>query len=258
MSRPVVLVLSACLAGCLALVGCGDSEPTPSPVTIRVLDADGKPLAAAVAYALGRKDAEAGAASWKGAEGTLELPPEAEGSTLLIAAPGHLVQRVEDVRGTVEVVLPPGHLVRLQIHHEVPLPEPPIHVVMRIRPTGKLEAPGSDETPFSAGDVLDWMSCPAPAEEAFPAFPRRGFGFAVSQAQAAAGVHLPLAGRYSVQWGLFDTAAGTWYTLAERTGIEIGVDERREAHDFKLRITKADLELNLEKLRESIERQRAK
>lgn len=243
------------LAGLLS--ACGDDTPVatpPAPVHVRIVDTAGAAVPSVAVHVRAQPGAEDSPGTWDAERATLTLPPSARGWNLLLTAPGHVALPVEDVRADRDVVLPAGWHVKMHVLADVPLPESPVHVVLRLRPAPSFEHPVLESGGLSRGQLINLVTCATEPDLALKTPPREVFGLALSRAQAEAGVFLPLAGRYSVHWGLFDEKAGTWFGLSG--GIEVGVTERAAPQDFNLRITPKDLAATQKGLQEGIERQR--
>ncbi len=234
------------------------AEPAPEPTEVRrpiriqVVDTEGKAIPYArvfVSKDVEAPDAEAG--TWDAEAATLELPFTGEGRTLMVQARGFKTQRVSDVIGDRQVTLEPGYLARFVIVGDASLPAPPIALYVRLNP---LPADGVDVTTEQANTILDLMEAVEEVPGSVPEPPRAGFGLLLSAERAAAGVRLPIPGRYVAKWGLMDEKVGTWYGLYEHPVV---VDDRAGVARLEIPITDEGISRTLEHLREQIQRMRS-
>lgn len=261
-----LLVLLVAAVILLVVAMSKDKAPTPTPtpppdespgelrrpVVVQVVDARDEPIQHARVFVFQDVDAPSGeAGTWNPDTASLSLPFTGEPRTLVAQARGYRTQQIEDVVGDRTIRLEPGYLARVVITGDAALPAPPIAIYVRLNPEphegGILSREESDT-------ILDLMGVVQPAEGAVPEAPRAGFGLLLPAARAAAGVRMPLAGRYVVKWGFMDEKAGTWYGLSEHI---IEVKEDSPSTRFEIPLTDEAVAATLAKLREEIAKMNA-
>lgn len=231
--------------------------PEPATLTVRVLDSTGEPARSAQAFLLQRSsDAPGGA--WDPASATFTVPAHQAPARVLVGAPGHRMGEVTDVDGNLEVTLRPGVQVRILLEGRELLEGEGHLVMLRLRPVPGLDGllPGAGAV--DRGTLVSWIQPLLAPPEVFKTLTREEFGVALTAEQAEHGVRLPAPGRYSVHWGVLAAEQGTWFTLEDRTGKVLGVQDRSEPTSYALRITPEGAEQTLKGLKEWIARVQAR
>jgi hypothetical protein len=206
--------------------------PRP-PLEIRVVGEQGKPLPGAeIRLRRGPGEGVRPGETWDPEQSLLTLPASGAPYAFAVLAPGRRLELLEGVADNRTVVLERGYVVRLRLSSAVPPVEEPLAIVMKV-------TPGAD-LPSEAGlDLSDLMEVRDAGQSDTPPLPRRGFGFAVSRQDGAAGILLPHAGTYAVTWGLLDKKAGTWFALQEGSRTEFQVADTADVQVFEVPVDEA-------------------
>jgi len=242
--------------------GAGEALETPpvsGPATVRIRDAEGKVIPGAQAFVAQAPDApieEAG--TWDAESGTLSLPAlpadatgAAAGRRVIVQARGYRTLVLDDVRGEIEGVLRPGIALRLVVAGQPVLPGLPYRLYFQLRPDPESWEGMSDDQRQVLVDLMEATT--PPPEDVLPST-RMGFGFEVSREQAEAGVLLPIPGRYTVRWGLLDTAHAMWYSRLKGTTQTVEVPDQDEPVVVEIEVTTEQAEATKRELDEIRER----
>ncbi len=213
------------------------------PIVVTVVDEAGAVVPGAEAFVRSEPGAaDAPGTTWSPEDGRLELPWSGAPRSVVVQAPGFRMLRADDVRGDRRLVLRPGYVVRLHVTGDADRPAPPLHVVLQVRaaPSPPEGTDGGARAPTEAdrlAAVVRLMEPVAPPTEGIPPLPREGFGMALDERRAGAGVRVPVAGRYVVRWGLLDQRRGRWYSLPDGASTEIDVADQDAPQDFDVPVT---------------------
>ena len=248
MVRPsIALALATCLCACG-----GDAPPRdPGAIRIHVVDTEGNPATWAQVL-LGRRDEQV-ASKWIREKATLVLPREHAPHRVRIAALGHRLLVLDNVRESATVTLPRGFIVQVQLADgPTDLPEPRA-VLFRIRPELHGD-PATDRAAQSRIQQLCEMMFLVKGQEqgSLPVLPTKAWGYGVSPTDAANGFYVPVPGTYVVHWGLLDLDEGTWFCL-DSEQVAFTVKEQGEPQVVSVRITPDALRRTDEELQRQID-----
>ncbi|MDA1194060.1 MAG: hypothetical protein O2894_02650 [Planctomycetota bacterium] len=220
---------------------------------VRIRGAAGEPVPGAEAFVMQREGGPAQDIAWHPDVGVLVLPEGGGTFRVRVTAPGHKVLDFPAVNGGQSITLVPGLAARVPLRG-VPSDGLPEHArfLLRVTPRG-VSIPG-----LSDAEIVELMGNLGAEGSGPEHVPRGEFGYAVSRAQALAGLLLPAPGRYHVRWGLIDVRAGTWFSLGERSGREFDVRDtaagaNTEPQSFPLDVTLDDLQATLDGLAHGVE-----
>ena len=210
---------------------------------VRIVDAQGKPVPAAVVFVLAADGSAPKDAAWSPGDAVLTLPASDTPRSLRVTARGYRTTQIGGIVGSREVVLPRGLPVQLQLR-DVPtsgLPEG-VRILLRLKPANAAKEPARAQEMI---DLMDNLGAPGGDLNDLD---RRGIGYLASREQARAGILLPEPGTYHVHWGLIDAQLKTWYSLGDSCGRHIEVGDSPEVQGFNLAVTLEDLQKTIDGL----------
>ncbi len=258
-------LLAVMLAGSLLLLVNSRAkrapELAPETVTFRILDPEGRPVRHAEVLVRREKGKAAPAGSyWDGTAGLLRLPKMPADASLLIAARGYRIMNANRLDKPRDLVLHPGIPIRLRVKGDAPAVEPPLVGIFRVRPTEETMAfreTGSEALFLDLSELMVVMHESRP--EAL-GLPRKKWGFAASEEDAALGLRVPYPGTYIVRWGILDERPGTWFAPEDGPEILITVADQTTPQVFDVEIPRTLWNRTLVGLREwiaQVEREKA-
>lgn len=218
-----------------------------STLRVQIVDTNGRPIQHAAASLLGASNDAPAKAEWASRSAILTISSPGGGlpsaRALRITARGFRSREVRSITADKVAVLQPGLRMRVLLH-DVPAEGIPEHIriLLRVRPAHV------DPSDAGASEVIHLMHNLGAPGSGPRNVKRDGFGYAVSLAQARAGVILPEPGPYQVHWGLMDVRAQTWYSLSERCGRVFQVRDTSEIQDFTLPLSFDHLQETLDRL----------
>jgi hypothetical protein len=228
----------------------------PASVRMRVVDPAGAPVRDARVF-VGRAAGEPPAVRMDPGEGVLTIEGGWAPHAVLAGARGRRVRFLEDVRADGDLVLERGIEVRVDVQVAEGALRPNERLLVRVRPVADARGLLPGDGRVTKEDLVAWMATTGAEDPLVDPLTRPEFGLALSLEQAARGFLVPAPGRYAVHWGILDLGVGTFFTLEERSGKEIGVVDAPERATTRIAVTEPQVEATREGLARWVERLRA-